>query len=356
MSHDQPGELDILVLAELNPDVVIAVGPQGGHDAAVRFDQVEQVVERGEITLGSSGAITAAAASAQGATVALAAVVGDDAAGRLARQEAAAKGIDVSAVLTRPGRATGLTVVLSRPDGDRALLTFPGTMADLTASDLDDAVLARARHVHVSSFYLQRGLHPGLPDLLAAVRQQGATTSVDPGWDPAEGWDAIAPVLSQVDYLLPNAAECQAISAALPGSSGARTAAADHDVREAAAHLATWGPTVVVKAGADGALVVAGEELITSPSARGPVVETTGAGDCFDAGFLVARLAGAPLADAVRRGVAAATLSLRGWGGTGTLGTTDEIDALAATIATESQTRQPGNDRLDGPCPEQRKP
>lgn len=351
MSHDRRGELDIVVLAELNPDVVIAVAPLGGSDPSVRFDQVEQVVERGEITLGSSGAITAAAASAQGAKVALAAVVGDDAAGRLARAEAAAKGIDVSAVLTSPGKATGLTVVLSRPDGDRALLTFPGTMADLRAADVDGALLARARHVHVSSFYLQAALQPGLPDLLEAVHRQGATTSVDPGWDPAERWEAIAPALGHVDYLLPNAAECQAIAASLGCLPSAPTAGADWQLREAAAHLATFGPTVVVKAGADGALVASADEMITSPSARGPVVETTGAGDCFDAGFLVARVAGADLADAVRRGVATASLSLRGWGGTATLGTAEEIDTLASTIPTETLTRQPGNKRLDRALP-----
>ena len=72
-----------------------------------------------------------------------------------------------------------------------------------------------ARHVHVSSFFLQRGLQPGLPALLDAARAHGATTSLDPGWDPDERGRRRCPCSPSLDYLLPNAAEALALAQAL---------------------------------------------------------------------------------------------------------------------------------------------
>ena len=122
---------DVVVLAELNPDVVVTCSEPP------RFGQAEQLVDRADITLGSVGAITAAALAAQGVRVGLCAVVGDDRLGELATELVADLGVDVSAVIRRATHAPpAMTVVLSRPDGDRALLTFAGTMAELTADDV----------------------------------------------------------------------------------------------------------------------------------------------------------------------------------------------------------------------------
>lgn len=313
-------DCDLLVLAELNPDVVVAC-----DDAEVRFGQVERLVEDATITLGSSGAITACAAAAQGLRVRLCAVVGDDHAGAVALEMLAAHGVDVSGVIRCPGLATGMTVVLTRPDGDRALLTFPGAMRELRAGDVDTAVLARARHVHASSFYLQRALQVDLAAVFAVAHRHEATTSVDPGWDPDEQWATIGAVLSTTDYLLPNAAECVRIAEAL---GAART-----DVPEAAAALQKRGPAVVVKRGAEGALAIAAGASETVASGAVDVVDTTGAGDNFDAGFIAAVLDGAPLVDALARAVAAGSFSLSGRGGTGRLATRAEILDAAGLLS-----------------------
>ena len=90
-------DLDLLVLAELNPDVLVAAG-----DIDVRFGQVEQLVDKAAITLGSSGAITAAAAAAQGLRVAVCAVVGNDHVGSWTTDLLAAQGVDVT--LRSPAR------------------------------------------------------------------------------------------------------------------------------------------------------------------------------------------------------------------------------------------------------------
>lgn len=290
---------DLLVLGELNPDVVVASGP-----GDLRFGQVEQLVDAASLTLGSSGAITASAAAAQGLRVAFIGVVGDDPAGALARDLLAAQGVDVSRVLVRTGLRTGMTVVLSAGDGDRALLTFPGTMGELSAADLGDAPVAR--HVHVSSFYLQTALQPGLPAVYAQATARGATTSLDPGWDPAQRWTAIAPALAAVDYLLPNTAECTAIAGA-------------PDALAAARILAARGPSVAVKQGGDGALLVSGAQAWELRSQPVVPVDTTGAGDSFNAGFIAGLLDDGDPRAALARAVASGTVAVGGWGGTGLL-------------------------------------
>src|SRR5262245_9604624 len=163
-------DLDILVLGELNPDVLVSAG-----EVDIRFGQVEQLVDRATITLGSSGAITAAAAAAQGLHVAVCGVVGADPTGGWPPALLAARGVDVSCVVRRAGHQTGLSVVMTRPDGDRAILTYGGTMSELSRADVPADRLRAARHVHASSFFLQRGLQADLPGLFEEARIAGAT-------------------------------------------------------------------------------------------------------------------------------------------------------------------------------------
>jgi sugar/nucleoside kinase (ribokinase family) len=189
----------------------------------------------------------------------------------------------------------------------------------MSADRVDAGLLARARHVHVSSFYLQTGLVAGLPALLRAVRAGGATTSVDPNWDPSGGWDGeLRELLGEVDVLLPNETEACRI---------ART----DDVTAAARALAQAGPTVVVKLGAAGALAVpagGGDPVRVAGIGGIEPVDAVGAGDTFDAGLLAGRLAGEPLADAVALGCACGALSLRAAGGTAAQPTLEEAMAL----------------------------
>lgn len=315
LANDRP--YDLVVLAELNPDVVVAcAGP-------VQFGQVEQLVDRASLTLGSSGAITAAAAAALGLRVALCAVVGDDELAETTVGLLAATGVDVSGVVRRPGLRTGMTVVLSRPDGDRALLTFPGTMSELRGADLDVDRIAAARHVHVSSYFLQTSLQADLPAIFGFARAHGTTTSIDPGWDPTDGWSSLVPALEHADLLLPNAAECERIARAL---------GRDGSVVDAARAVQSCGPTVVVKLGADGAIAVSADDVLQVAARAVTPVDTTGAGDNFDAGFLSAVIAGRPVADALARGVACGSVSVGGWGGTGALATAAQADELASAL------------------------
>jgi sugar/nucleoside kinase (ribokinase family) len=305
--RDDARDIDLLVVGEINPDIVVT-----DPDPAPVFGQAERLVEGIRLTIGSSSAITACGAARLGLRVAIVGVVGDDALGRFMLEALAARGVDVSACRVARGRPTGASVILGNGT-DRAILTAPGTIPDTRASDVPPAQLARARHVHAGSFFLQPGLAADRPALFRAAREGGATTSLDPNWDPTGAWDGgVAAALAETDIVLPNDAEARHLSGAADAETAARALAGD-------------GRTAVVKLGAAGAIAVAGGELSRAPARPIDALDTTGAGDSFDAGFLAARLDGRSLDDALAFAVACGSLSTRAAGGTEGQATRDEV-------------------------------
>jgi sugar/nucleoside kinase (ribokinase family) len=289
--------LDLLVIGDANPDVVVHGAP-----AALAYGQAEQIATGGALTVGGSAAIMACAAARLGLRTALAGVVGDDVGGRFMIDELTRRGVGVGALEIRADLSTGLTVALARGD-DRAIVTYPGCIAALEAGMIDPALVGAARHVHVSSFFLQPRLAPGLRGLFEAARSAGATTSLDLNWDPAETWDGgLADVLPAVDVLFVNAAEAAAVSGAA-------------DPAVAATVLAARGALPVVKLGAGGALAHDGCRLVHVSAPAVTVVDTVGAGDTFDAGFICARLQGWEVSRCLALGVACGSLSAKGAGG-----------------------------------------
>lgn len=316
-------DLDLLVVGELNPDVVVK-----DPDPRPVFGQVERHVAEIRLTLGSSSAITACGAARLGLGVAIVGVVGDDDLGRYVVAGLADRGVDVSAVRVDRSLPTGSSVVLSGGD-DRAILTAEGAIGAVTAADVSPQLLARARHLHVGGWFLQRALWPDAARLFAAAREAGLTTSIDPNWDPAERWDSgLRAVLPHVDILFPNAIEAARMSGA--GEDGP-DAAGIALARLAASGASGSGPLVVVKAGAAGAVAASASGLVASTDAYPvDVVDTTGAGDSFDAGFLDAWLAGLSVGDAIRRAAICGALSTRSVGGTEGQPTRAEVDAALA--------------------------
>jgi sugar/nucleoside kinase (ribokinase family) len=288
---------DVLVLGEINVDLIL-----GADEIAPVFGQ-ELLVDDATLTMGSSSVIFACGAARLGLRVGFVGVAGDDQFGHFMLQEMAARGVDVSPVVVDPALKTGVTVSLSTPV-DRAMLTFLGSIAALTPGQVDRGLLDRARHVHVSSYFLQTGLREGLPDLLKQARTQGLTVSLDTGWDPGEGWNGgLGKTLAQTDVFLPNEVEARAISG-------------EENVARALATLAAQVPTVAIKLGAEGAIARRGEETIRAAPPPVQVADTTGAGDSFNAGFVSGYLAGWSLERMLRLGCACGSLAARESGGT----------------------------------------
>lgn len=302
-------EFDLLVLGDAKPDLIVT----GSADVA--FGAGERLVDRALLSLGGSGGIAACGAAALGLRVAFAGVVGDDAFGRFVVETLDAHGVDTSGVARRAGISTGVSVILKRGD-EEAVLTAPGTVRHLGVEDVDRDLLAASRHVHVASFYLQDELRPGLRALFERARDAGASTSIDPNRDPTGDWGGgLLDLLSWTDVLFANSVEVRQITGV-------------DDVDVAAEALAERGSVVAVKFGQGGGLAMQGDEVVRSEAIPTNVVDTTGVGASFAAGFVTGRLQGWPLGRCLALAVACASLSTRAIGGTAALPSMEE--ALAA--------------------------
>jgi len=290
-------DFDLLVVGDANPDLILT------GDVSPEFTQTEKLVDGVTLTIGGSGAITACAAARLGLRTAFTGVVGDDVFGRFMLVALDERGVDTRGILVDEERPTGLSVILSRGD-DRAILTSTGTISDLRGDLVDPELIAASRHVHVSSYFLQGGLRSDLPALFDEAHAAGATTSIDPNWDPSEEWDGgLLGLLSRTDVFLPNSTEARAITGI-------------DEVDVAAVTLAEHGGVVAVKFGQGGGLAMRGEDVVRSESIPTDVIDTTGAGDTFDAGFLAGRLNDWPLDRCLALAVACGSLSTRAVGGT----------------------------------------
>lgn len=307
---------DVLVVGDANPDLVLR------GDVRPRFGQEEQLLDAADLVLGGSAAITAAGCARLGLRTGLLAAVGADVFGAFVRERLAERGVDLLTPGSVGATPTGLSVILSAP-GDRAILTLPGTIPALDPADVTDALLASARHVHVASLFLQPRLHAGLAGVFARARALGLSTSLDTNWDPTGRWASLAEILAVTDVFLPNAAELLAVTGGDPADADGPGAAAATEA--AAARLVTTGTAVVLKDGARGARAWWQGGGCAAPGLPVDVVDTTGAGDSFNAGFLAARLAGRDVPEAVAWAAAAGSLSTRAAGGTAAQATIDEL-------------------------------
>jgi len=260
----------VLAVGELNPDFILS-----GLQVPAPVLGTEQEVGGYQLVLGSATALCTVALARLGLRTAMVARVGEDEYGRFCVGQLRDEGVDVAGIVADAEMSTGLTVAVVYPE-DRLLLTLPGVMRVLTAADVPLARLQEARHLHVSSFFLQEGLQQGLPALLDAARERGMTTSLDTGWDPREVWmtELLQEVLARVDVLLPNESELTALGGSV-------------DVDRAAAALLTTGiGRLAVKRGATGATMYERQGSVSIPGFPVQAVDTTGAGDNFNGGFL----------------------------------------------------------------------
>lgn len=298
---------DLLVIGDANPDLVLR------GDIIPRFGQAEQLLDAADLVLGGSAAITACGTARLGVRTRLLAAIGADVYGEYVRHALSERGVDVSGLRTVDA-PTGLSVILS--GADRAILTLPGAIGALRPADVDfDGV----RHLHVSSLFLQPVLAASLADIFAQARAAGVTTSLDTNWDPSGRWRGVRDVLAYTDVFLPNAAELAAV-----------TGIAEPEA--AAASLVALGVTVVLKEGAAGARAWWPGGRCAAPGLAVDVVDTTGAGDSFNAGFLAGHLGGASIEHSLTMATIAGSLSTRGAGGTTTQCTAAELDAVAMEV------------------------
>ena len=292
-------KFDIAVIGDVNPDLILT-----GKDIIPEFGQVEKWIDDAELTIGGSAGIFAVGAAKLGLKVTFIGKVGDDHFGHFMKNRMTAQGIDVSGLVIDPSVKTGLSISLS--DGnDRAILTFGGSNLLLNFQDIDFEIVAQSRHLHSGSFYLLNNIRQDLAIVYKKAKEMGLSTSIDTNYDPKEKWEGdIFNVLDYTDVFLPNMTELMAISGEKDPDSAIRHLTKNRNL------------LVAVKNGEDGAFAEKDKVRYSAETIQVKPVDTTGAGDSFDAGFLFGFLNGLGIEKSLRIGCICGALSTLGIGGT----------------------------------------
>lgn len=288
---------DIVVIGELNVDLIasgVNTGPVLGTEVlAADFN----------IALGSASAIFACGIARLGHSVTFVSRVGNDDFGHFCLESLVQRGIATDHIEIDVQSKTGVTVVISTAE-DRSMVTFLGAIAELSLTEVPANIFQDNRHLHLTSYYLQKALQPDFPLLLDSAKAAGATTSFDPNSDPDQGRDEkVLEVCRHADILFLNEDE-------------ARLLANTGDIEEAGRYLNTLSPTVAIKLGAKGAIGFRGNEIERVEGFKIDAVDSTGAGDSFAAGFVHAFLEGSDLKTSLKIGNACGAFSASRPGGT----------------------------------------
>ncbi len=273
-----------------------------------------------DVALGAGGNAvnTGIALVRMGVSVRVAAVIGDDRFGAYLRERVVTEGIDDSGLVTIPGAKTSVSIVLIESGGERRFLHLRGVNAFFSIQHLDWAKAEGARILHYASAFALPAIDGDpLASILERARKSGCLTSINICWDTQGRWlPLIKPALAHTDFIFPNRDE-------------GRQLTGESDPAAIAAHLRALGvKTVIVKLGAGGCYVESPEGAFTSPGFSVQPIDTTGAGDCFAAGFLAAICRGQSLTQAARYANAAGALATLGLGGADAAPTSAQIDDL----------------------------
>ncbi len=282
---------DVTIAGEINLDLVL-----DGITDPMPVER-ELLASAFRITLGSSAAILAHNLSALGTRVGFASLAARDDFSKMALSFLAERKVNLSGVRFSDSAAgSGVTVVVNH-GATRHILSYLGTTPEMSLEHLDIDHLCAARHFHLSSLFLLKGLQKDLPGLFRKIRQRGLTISLDTNDDPDDVWRGVLDeLLPLVDVLLPNERELLRIT-------GTTT------IDEALAVASQKVPLTVVKRGAQGAVVQQGKDRQVVPPARVTPLDMIGAGDSFNAGFLACYVRGQPPAECAAAGNATGALS-----------------------------------------------
>ncbi|MDD4080786.1 MAG: ribokinase [Eubacteriales bacterium] len=262
---------------------------------------------------GGKGGNQAVAASRLLPEVMMLGKLGDDQNGALYRQVLVESAIDGACVETVPGVNNGTTVIeVAADSGNNRIIYFPGANLLVDRAQIDRYW---ERLMSCDVFLMQLEI-PLETVTYAAGRLRGAGKTVI--LDPAPAVPLTEELLSHVDYITPNEVELAILTGLETGSPGKLAAAGRKLVRMGAR-------AVVAKAGTDGAYLIRGDEEIHAPGFRVAAVDTTAAGDSFNAGFAAGLCRGMPEKEALRFANAVGALSTLGSGAQGAMPNYDTV-------------------------------
>ncbi len=299
---------DLVVVGEINPDLVL------NSKSLPEFGQIEKYVDDCNLSIGSSSVIFACGAARLGLKVAFIGKVGDDYFGHYMLDAMQNYGMDITGVLISTKIKTGLSVIINN-ESDRAILTYLGAISELKFDEVNLEIINNARHLHLGSYFMLKILRPDIDKLFKIAKEAGLSTSLDTNFDPLQKWGKeLLKTLKSTDMFFPNEREVESIAGV-------------NDLDSAIMKLSTTVPYLVVKLGPKGAIATYNGEKVTSPALDQKVIDTIGAGDSFDAGFVFGILKGWNLDKCLRSACICGSLSTRSFGGTNSQPTLKELQA-----------------------------
>ncbi len=291
--------MKVLAIGDVNVDIIVPSKiPEKGKQVTVESFQIHG---------GGCAANFVLACARLGAKSKLIGRVADDVFGRFVLDKLRKEGVDIRDVAVSADGKTGATVAFVE-GAERSFVTYRGENAAFSDADISaDIGKIDANLVHIPSFFLLEKLRPSYAKLARRARANGAATSFDTGWDPFGKWGKtkfLMNALKNFDIFLPNMDEARAIL---------------RDSRASEAQLARKFfelgiKAVAIKEGGRGSFVANKHKSARIPAFRVRVVDSTGAGDVFNAAFLMAYLAGKDIVAAGRFANAAAAISVTGAG------------------------------------------
>lgn len=298
---------ELLVIGELNVDLIL--------NQIEGFPEIgtEILAQKMNLTLGSSSAIMAANASAIGVDTYFCGLIGTDDFGTFILNSLDSKGVKTDFIQKTSEHQSGITVVMSY-DQDRANVTYCGAMEALTYQKIPWADLTGFKHLHLSNFFIQKGIRQDIVKIFEKAKCLGLTTSLDLQWDPENRWDFdFKNCLPLVDIFMPNQAELLALT---------KKESLDQGLEA----IAPYSNISVIKLGDKGSLAVEnGKRISAAAFTNDNPVDTIGAGDSFNSGFIKKYISGSSLEQCLEYGNLMGALSTTAAGGTAAFSSIDTI-------------------------------
>jgi sugar/nucleoside kinase (ribokinase family) len=280
------------------------------------------LVDEMSLHTGGCACNSATALARLGVPVELIGKVGGDPLGNFLLEELSRRGISVKGVCIDPDTGTSATMVMVGEDGERRFIHYIGANARLTLNDIDMDIIHKASFLHIAGALVLPGLD-GAPTakLLESARSHGTVTIMDTVWDDSGHWmKTLSPCLPYLDYFIPSLPEAQALTGL-------------EEPFEVAQVLLNRGPKVVgIKLGDRGCVIAkSGEDPEQLLAYQVDVVDATGAGDAFAAGFLAGLWMGWSLKESARLANAVGALCVTGIGAAGRVSSLSETKRFMET-------------------------
>lgn len=290
----------------------------GRHVLEVPPGQGIALIDEIRITAAGTSAGTSVDLAKLGCKVTAVGAVGNDEMGNILIGILNRHGVNTKYIVRKDGVQTSGTILPIRPNGERPALHVMGSNASFCFDDVPVDLIAKADFVHVGGFYLMPKFDgPDTVKTLKLAKSSGAITTMDIlGVKQEKMAEKIAPCMPYLDYFMPNLEEA-----------GMITGLSDPD-EMCKYFLSAGAKNVILKMGERGSLILSSNgERIRVPAFKVKLVDTTGCGDAWSAGFIAGLSLNMSISKAAQLGSACGSLVASG------LGSDAGIIDLATTLA-----------------------